>query len=164
MDPLIIAGALAGVPILLALVFRVSAVFVFLSVAAGGLLVNVVGDDASLAAGMWVRNNQHTQMITSFALLLVPVALTLLFMRKTLPRSKFLLHLIPLAATGLALTVLALPILPSGMEQQLFSNRYGDMLKDAQDVIVAAAAVLTLALAWATYRHKEEKASKHGKH
>ncbi len=164
MDPLIIAGALAGVPILLALVFRVSAVYVFLSVAAGALLVNVVGDDASLAAGMWVKNNSHTQLITSFILLLVPVALTLLFMRKTMPRSKVPLHIIPLVLSGLAVAVLALPILPSAMEQQIFANRYGDMLKNAQDVIVAAAALFTLLLVWFTQRHKEEKHSKRGKH
>jgi hypothetical protein len=160
MNPLIIAGALAGIPVLLALVFRVSAVFVFLSVAAGGLLVQMVGDDANLAAGMVVHTG-NIQMITNFVLLLLPLVLTLLFMRKTLPTSKLPLHIVPLVATSLALAILALPLLPSQMQQQILNGPHGDTIDDVKDVVVAGAAVMTLLLTWLTGRHKEHKAGKH---
>lgn len=160
MNSVILLGVLAGVPVLLALLFRVSAVFLFLSMAAGGLLVNVVGDDAGLAAGMMVRG-QNVPMLTNFALLFLPVAITLLFMRKTMPRSKFLLHIIPLVGVGLSLAVLALPLFASHIQQQIFDNRYGNMLKNAQDVIIAATAILTLLLMWLTYRDKSGKHDKH---
>ena len=160
MNALILLGAIAGVPVLLALVFRVSAIFLFLSVAAGSLLVTYVGDDAALALGMVVRG-QNTTLITQFALLLVPVGMSLLFLRKSLPRSKVIFHVPVLVATGAALAVLALPFLDSNAQQQLFSTRYGNVFKDAQDVVVAAAAFMALVLMWLASGPKEDKHKKH---
>jgi hypothetical protein len=160
MNPLILLGIIAGLPVVLALVFRVSGVFLFLSAAVGSLFVSYVGDDASLALGMLVRG-QNTTLVCQFGLLLVPVALSLLFLRKTLPKSKVLLHLPLLVATGASLAVLALPFFDSGAQARVFANQYGDMFKDAQDVVVATAGLLALAILWLTYHHKEDK---HGKH
>jgi hypothetical protein len=161
MDSLILLAAIAGVPVLVALVFRVSAVFLFLSLAAGSLLVTYVGDDASLALGTLVRG-QNTNLIAQFGLLLLPVALTLLLLRKTMPRSRLLLHVPVLVVTGLALAALALPFLDAAAQEKIFANEYGNMLRESQDVAVGAAAILALLLMWLTGRHKEDK--KHKKH
>jgi len=160
MNALILLGAIAGVPVLLALVFRVSAIYLFLSIAAGSLLVTYIGDDASLALGMVVRG-QNTTLITQFALLLVPVGMSLLFLRKSLPKSVMLFHVPVLVAAGAALAALALPYMDSNVQQQLFSTRYGNVFRNAQDVVVAAAAGMTLILMWLTAGHKEGKHKKH---
>jgi hypothetical protein len=160
MNPLILLGAIAGVPVVLALVFRVSGVFLFLSVAVGSLFVSYVGDDASLALGMVVRG-QNTTLMTQFGLLLVPVVLSLLFLRKTLPKSKVLLHVPLLVATGASLAISALPFLDSGAQAKVFANQYGGTFRDAQDVIVATTGLLALAILWLTYHHKEDKHKKH---
>lgn len=161
MESLIILAAIAGVPVLLALFLRVSSVFFFVSIAAGSLLVTYVGDDAALAIGMFVRG-QNTNQIAQLGLLLLPVVLSLIFLKKTMPKSKLLLHLPVLAAGGVALAALALPYLDSNAQEKIFANQYGNLLRESQDVAVAVAAVSALLLMWLSYKQKEDK--KHKKH
>lgn len=163
MTPLILLAAIAGVPVLLALFLRVSAVYLFLSAAAGSLLVTYIGDDAGLALGMMMKG-QNTTLIAQFALLAIPVVLSLFLLRKTMPKSKVLLHLVPLIGTGLTIAVLALPFFDSTTQSQIFANYYGDMFKDAQDVIVGATSLMILFLMWITLKHKEDKKHKKKRH
>lgn len=160
MTPLIILAVAAGLPVLLAIVLRVSAVFLYVSLAAGYLLLQFLGDDAGLAAGAFI-SGPNVPMITQFVVLFLPVALTFIFMRRTLPTTKLLLHVIPLVAISMAGVVIALPLLKSPVQQQIFSTQYGNVIKNSQDIAVGIASVLTLLLMWLTYRHKEPKKGKH---
>jgi len=160
MTPLIILAAIAGLPVLLAILFRVNAVYLFVSLAAGYLMLQFLGDDAGLAMGAFIRG-ANVPMASQFLLLFAPLVFTLLVLRKSLPASKLLFHIIPLIAIGVAAAALALPLLPSPAQQQIFSKPYGDVFRDAQDVAVGAAAVLILLLMWLTMRHKEGKKGKH---
>jgi hypothetical protein len=162
MEPVYLLAVIAGLPILLGLVFRVSAVFLFISVISGSLLVQFMGDDAVLAAGMLFKG-QSADTATLFALLFLPVIFTMLFMRKTMKKSKVLLHIVPLIGVGLSAAVFALPVFADHIEQQITSNKYGEMLTSTDDVIVGATAVSVLLLMWLTERHKEGKHGKHGK-
>jgi hypothetical protein len=159
MNAAIILGVLAGVPVVLALIRRVSAVLLFLSVAGGSLLVTHLSDDATLVSRM-VSRSANVPMITSIVLLVLPVLLTLLLLKKTMPRSKLLLHIIPLLATGLSLAVLALPLLPSHMQAELFAAPYGAPLKNSQDLVIGGTTVLVLLLMLIAHRHKEDKGKK----
>lgn len=158
MTPLIILGLVAGIPIVLALVFRVNAVFLFLSVAAGRLMVMSVSDDADLALGM-ALSSADTGLIAKLGLQLAPVAFTLLFLRKTIPMHKLALHLVPIITTGLALAALTIPLLPQDMSQQILDSSYGHTIEAANDAVIGLATLLTLLLAWFSYRNIE----KHGK-
>ena len=160
MTPLIIMAVAAGLPVLLAIVLRVSALFLYLSLAAGFLLLQFLGDDAGLAARVFVRG-PNVPMIAQFTLLFLPVVLTFLFMRRSMPASKLLFHIVPLIAISLAGVVITLPLLASPVQQQIFANQYGNVLKNSQDIAVGIASILTLLLMWATYRHKESKKGKH---
>lgn len=162
MNWLILLALIAIVPIVLAIVFRISAVYIFLSAAAGSLLVSYVGDDAALALSMFFRG-QNTTVISQFILQLLPVALTILFLKKTMPHSKILLHIFPLITSGLMLAVLVLPFIDTASQQQIFANHYGEMLKELQDLIVGVATLSVLVLAWVSLRHKEGKKSKKAK-
>lgn len=159
MNSLILLAAIAGVPVLLALLLRVSGVFLFLSVVSGNLLVLYLGDDAGLALGMMTRG-KNTNVIAQFILLLLPVILSLFLLKKTLPKSKILLHAPLLAAAGLALASLALPIFDGNTQAKVFATQYGSMLRDYQDVIIGSAAILALLIMWLTYRHKGDKKHK----
>lgn len=161
MDSFVALAALAFVPVLLALFLRVSAVFIFLSLVAGNLLVTYVGDDAGLSLGMFVKG-ANADFLANLGLLLLPVVLSLLFLRRTLPKSKFLLHLPALIASGLSLAVLALPLFDSNAQEQIFANQYGMMIRENQDIIIGATALMVLFIMWMTYRHKGDK--KHKKH
>lgn len=159
MNALALLLGIAVVPIVIALIFRVSGVFLFLSAAAGYLLVLYVGDDAGLVLGMSVRFG-NVNIMAQLLLLLIPVLLTLLFLKKTLPKHKLLLHLPLQIATGLALSAMALPLLDSRSQEQIFANHYGNLLRESQDMFVGVATVLALLIMWFTYRHKEDKKSK----
>lgn len=155
MDALIILALIAGIPVLLALLLRVSGVFLFLSLASGNLLLLYLGDDAGLASSMLVRG-QNSYMIAQLVLLVLPIVLSLFLLKRTLPKAKILLHLPLLATTGLALATLALPLFDSNTQAKVFATQYGGMLRDYQDVIIGSAAVLALLVMWFTYRHKTE--------
>lgn len=162
MHPLIILALTAGVPTLLALVLRVSAVHFFLSIATGSLFVTHLGDDTSLALDMMMRG-QNNVLIASMGLLLVPVLLTILFLRKSATKNTVFLHVVPLVLSGLALGVLLLPFFDSNAQAQIFQSFYGDKFKDAQDVIIGLAGLSVLALAWLTGKPRVGKHAKHHK-
>jgi hypothetical protein len=56
--------------------------------------------------------------------------------------------------------VLAIPILPSEVQGQLFGMPSGDVFKNSQDLIVSITAIMVLMLMWRGYKHSD---GKHGK-
>jgi hypothetical protein len=92
--------------------------------------------------------------------LLLPVILTLFFLRKSTTRGKFFLHLIPIIGCGLSIAVLALPMLPNEVQGQIFGYPSGDVFKNSQDLIISITGIVVLLLMWSTYKHHE---GKHGK-
>ena len=155
MITLVILATIVGLPILLALLFRVNAIFLFLGVATGVLLAQYISDDTSLVIDSFfsrVNVDQYVKLI----LLLLPVVLTLLFLRKTMNSSQLLLHLVPIILTSIALATLVVGYLPGGVQHNLDANRYGHLILSAQNVAIAAASLLTLILAWLTGGHKSK--------
>lgn len=157
--PLVLIASIAGIPALLSLLLRVNAVFVFLSIAAGNLLVLYLGRDAGNVGEMFIKGS-NGPMIAQLAVLGLPLLLTFIFLRKTLPTSKILLHFLPVVASGIMLAALTLPILPSDLQGQVFGSAVGPYFKNSQGLIVGAASVLTLLLTWFTYRSREDHSGK----
>lgn len=163
MTPLIILGAIAGAVVLLSILLRVNAVFLFIGVAAGNLLVSSMSDDADLVIGVFAKGS-NSELIAPLVLMALPVLFMLLFLRKTIPASKVILQIVPLTATGLMLAVLLLPLLPESMSAEIYGTEYGDLIKTTRDVVIGAAVLITLFLSWMGYRHKPEgKKGKKGK-
>jgi hypothetical protein len=154
MVPLLIVGLIAGLPVLLAIIFRVSAVFLFLSIAVGNLLVLYLGMEAGLVSGL-VSTNSSAPMVAQLVLLFVPVILTLLLLRKSLPKHKVLMHLLPLLACGFMLMAVALPLLPGGVQGDILASPAGPYFDNTQNLIVGSAALLVLLLTWLTHRSHE---------
>jgi hypothetical protein len=159
MTPLILVAAMAGLPFLLALILRVSAVYLFLSLLIGDILVRYLSDDVTLAISTFQRNF-HSDFAVQLGLLAAPIILTLFFLRRSVPKSKLLLHIVPLAVTSAAMVVLALPLLPGGVQHNIVTTPWGNVIKNSQDLILSIAGITVLLLAWLTGRHKEG----HGKH
>lgn len=152
--------AFALVPLLLAFVFRVNSVMLFLSLACGSLLQKTLGESTSLALWSIVKNGPIDE-ISNLILLGLPVLMTLVISRKTMRHSGVFLQLVPLIATCAAAAMLALPLLSPGIIGALYAGPFGKELKQSQDVVIALAAVLNLMLAWRVYRYHDH--SKHGK-
>lgn len=159
MVPLILIAVIIGLPVLLGLTFRVSAVFLFVSVAAGELLVRVVGDDAGLALGAFVKN-QNTSTIANLILLILPVVFTIFLLKKSLAKSKVLLHIVPFVAVGSILFLFIVPILPSSLQVHILGDSITSSVVKSQDLIIGASSLLILITMWSTYRHHEKH---HGK-
>ncbi len=154
MTPLILLAVVASIPLLQALFLRVNTICVFLSIAVGELLVRSVGDDLAFMIGAIVKS-QNSAVIAQITLLLLPLLLSFYLMRHTLPRSRILLHALPLAGSGIMLAIFILPLLPSSIQGQVLNDPTGKALQHAQDVIVAVTAIATLVLMWLTGRHHE---------
>ncbi len=159
MIPLILLGLIAGVPVFLALLLRVSAVFLFLGILVGDVIVKYLSDDVILVLSGFIKN-EHLPMIAQLCLLFLPPVFIVVGLRKSLPRSKMLLHVLPLIFTGLGLAVLALPLLTSGTQAAIFGTAIGRLLRNSQDLIMCGAGLLVLGLAWHSYKHKPDKKHK----
>lgn len=161
MTPIILFAVLAGLPVLNALLMRVSAVFLFASIAVGNFLVLYLSDDVVLAVNAFTKG-KNIPMIVQLSLLLAPIILTLYFLRKSMPKSKFLLHVVPIIGCGLSVAVLAVPLLPSEVQGQVFGIPSGDVFKNSQDLIVSVTAIMVLMLTWQSYRpHEGKRGKKH---
>ncbi|MBI3624084.1 hypothetical protein HY218_00460 [Candidatus Saccharibacteria bacterium] len=158
MQPLVILAIIAVLPLLLALLLRVSALFLFLGVAAGALLAQYIADDASLVLNSFFTHINVDQYV-KLGLLVLPVVLTLLFLRKTLSASQLVFQLVPLVVTSAAFATLVIGMLPGGVQYNIVSNPIGKIANSSQNVMVAASTLLTLLLAWFTQGHRRR-----GKH
>lgn len=157
--PIVLFAVLAGLPVINAVIFRVSAIFLFTSIAVGNFLVLYLSDDVILALNVFSKD-KNIPMIARLTLLLLPVILTLFVLRKSLAKSKLLLHILPIIGCGLSVAVLAVPMLPSEVQGQLFGLPSADVFKNSQDLIISITAIMVLILMWRGYRHTE---GKHGK-
>lgn len=162
MDALIVVGLIVSAPLVLSLLFRVSAVMLFLSIAIGSLLVKYFGDDASVVLGSFVHS-ANLERITNLSLQLLPVALTLFFLRKSASAGQFILHIVPLVLSSAALGMMALPLLSAGTQGAFYNTSVGKSVKPADDVIIGAASVSVLLLAWAVGKPHHSGRGKHHK-
>ncbi len=161
MTPLLIIAVITLLPVVLALVLGVNSVFLFLSVVVGTLLQAHLTDSVSLALSSFVRSGQ-TDTIAAIGLLVLPVVLTLIILRKSAKMSTLVLQLAPIVFTGLVFGYAVLGQLSGSFQDQVYTSQFGGNIKQASDVVIATAAVLNLLLAWSLYRRKHDP--KHSKH
>lgn len=142
-------------PVLAALVLRVNAALLFMSIAVGALLEQTLGDSTAFTLTTLVHI-AHNDEVARIGLLALPIVLTLLFLRKTAKRRDMLLQLLPLLLCGAALAAIVLPLLTPGIRGAVAISRYSLVIDQSQDLVVAAAAAINMMLAWRSFRHREE--------
>ena len=150
MVPLIVFGAIVGAPVLLALVMRVNAVYVFMSIAAGFLLQMSLSDSVDLLVATFLRGS-NSLVIARVGLLVLPILLTIILLRKTIGRS-LLFQIIPLLFSGMMLGVLLLPLLTPGFSQAVYNTQYGDSIRSASDLVTAIAVASNMILAYMLFK------------
>jgi hypothetical protein len=150
----LLLASIAAAPLLLALVFRVNSVMIFLSIAVGSMLQKTLGESASLALSSVMKHGPVDQ-VANVLLLALPLVLTLFFARKTMQHSSVFLQLVPLVSACAAGAALALPLLTPSVQATVYGAPFGHQLKQMQDLIIALAAVLNLLLAWRVYRYHD---------
>lgn len=166
MTPYIILGVLLALPLLLGVAFRVSASALFFSVMAGELLGRYFHNEVAAFARSTFKTQASAEYSEAFIILL-PLFLTALFMHGSISRGKTILHIIPLAITGIVLAAFVLPILPYEIQQQVMTVPLGKQLLDTSNMIIGVVVFLQLISLWLLSRapgephgHKKKKHKK----
>lgn len=165
MTPLIAIGALAAGLLLVCLVLRINAIFMFVAFATGELLLHYLASDAAVAVGGFIKN-PRADVFAALFLLGAPIVLCILFLRKSLPAAGVLLHIVPLAFIAAATALTALGILSKSYQQSFYSSPIGIIVHNAQNLIIVGSGVATLLLIFiiGRPRNEEAKSKHHGKH
>jgi hypothetical protein len=158
MTPYIILAAVLGLPPILGLIFRVSTSHLFFSLMAGELLGRYFGHEAELIIASVFRQPEVAQY-AELAVVLLPVFVTAVLLRGTLTKSRAVLHIIPLAVTGVVLGAFALPILPETIQEIVQTVPIGKALLDVSNLVVGLVVLLQLVALWllnGAHNHKEK--------
>lgn len=160
--PLIVLIGLVAVPILLLFFLRVNAAFVFLSLCLGNVLVQFAGTDAaSIVAGASTSSYATTSTIR-LALLVAPAVLTIIFMMGTVKGNRKYFNLLPAAATGLLVALLAVPLLSPGLMHDIQTLGAWQSVQQVQSGVVAASTLVCLVFLWSSRpKGHDEKHKKH---
>jgi hypothetical protein len=179
MTPVIILAAIVLIPVVLLMVLRINAALVFLSLCLGDVLVQfVAGDASSFFSLLSMSQASHAGQLNQFStqltqpvhatngtvrliLLLVPMALTAIFMIRTIhSKGRLLLNALPAAGTGLLGALLIVPLLPAGLSHNIIDSSLWSQVQRAQDLIVGASALVCLFVLWL----QRPKSGNEGKH
>lgn len=161
MSPDIMLLVLAGAPLAILMFFRVNASLVFLSACLGTVLLTFIGEDVEEFTSMFLPFLGGNNL--KLALVLLPVVLTTVFMVKTVRGGRLLFNVLPAAGTGLVLTLLIVPLLPTGYAVEVQMSETWQLLQQLQTLVVGASALACLFFLW-TQRPKHDHHKKHGKH
>lgn len=160
--PLAVLIGLVAVPIALLFFLRVNAAFVFLSLCLGSVLVQFAGDDAASIVTGASTGAHVTESTIKLALLVAPAVLTILFMMGTAKGNKKFLNLVPAAATGVLVALLAVPLLAPGLANNIQGLPAWQSVQRVQSGVVAASTLVCLMFLWSSRpKGHEEKGKKH---
>jgi hypothetical protein len=158
MTSTIILWSILIFPLVLGVLFRVGAPHLFFSLMAGELLARYFGHDVEkLAADNLAR--QTPERYGEIILVLAAMLLTAFFMRGTVTKSRLLLHVIPLAVTGVIMAAFLLPLLPPGLQENISTTYVGGWILNLNRAIIGVVVVFQLISLWLFNR--SEKKSKH---
>lgn len=154
----------AGVPILLAVLLRVNAAILFMSLCLGAVLVQYTTSDTSAFVGSVAPQGNIGQNLVRIALLFLPMALTMLFMFHSVKGgTKALLNIIPAIALGLLSALLVEPFLSSGLRGNIERSPVWHQFIQAQTLIIGFGAAISLLFLW-LHRGGGGEKGKHVKH
>ena len=156
-------------PAVVLMLLRINAALVFLSLCLGNVLIQFVSGDAG---NFLVQQSGQVSLPAAYTgantvklvLLLLPAALTAIFMIKTVHgQGRLLLNLLPAAGVGLLGALLVVPLLPPGLSHNVVGSSLWTQAHRLQDLIVGGSAVVCLIVLW-LQRPKAGGSRKHGRH
>lgn len=147
MPPVILLALIAGVPLVLLTLLRIKPLYIFTSVITGYLWMQFLGEPAELVVDSMLHPG-NPDVIARLALLAIPVGLTLFFMRGSLSASALPFQFFLLVANSVLITVLVVNVLSVDMQDSLYQTSPGQILRQANDVLIAGIAGLHLLVMW----------------
>jgi hypothetical protein len=147
MPAIVLLGLLIGLPLILLTVLRVKPLYIFTSVVTGYLWVQFLGDPAELMLQS-MTHVQYPGVVARLALLLIPIVLTLLLMKHSLSPSALPFQFFLLVANSLLIATFIIDNLPGGTQASLYATNPGNVLRQANDVLIAGIAGLHVLVMW----------------
>jgi hypothetical protein len=158
MIPLVIIGGVILLPLVFMTVLRVNAAIVFLSLCLGGVLVQLIGGDASQFMNLFSGSKDFSHNTAALALIILPTLFTMFVMIKTVHgKIGLILNVLPAAAVGVLALLLIEPYLSQSLQHSITNTKEWHNLHDLQALILSISAVISLIFLWI-------QRPKHGKH
>jgi hypothetical protein len=170
MNPTLTLAAIVVIPAAVLMLLRINAALVFLSLCLGNVLVQFVASDAS--SWLTTFSSSHTTTVVTttnsnikLALLLLPAALTALFMVRTVQSSsRLLLNLLPSVGVGLLGALLVVPLLSPNASHNIIASPLWWHAQQTENLIVGGSAIVCLIVLWMQRPHAGGKKSHKSKH
>jgi hypothetical protein len=146
----IVLIAAVAIPAVLLVLLRTNSAVVFFALCSGSLLVRFIGDDANLV-GTVVGNNSHAvSQYAELVLLLLPAVVVAIILRKTVSTTKIAFNVLPAIAVGLVGVLLAVPLLPGGMQASVVNTEGWKLLEHSQELVLGASVLVSVVVLWIT--------------
>jgi hypothetical protein len=160
MDATLVLAVIAVTPVALITFFRSNAAIVFFALCAGSVLERYVSDSAALVANS-MGSRSNTDSFVHLGLLALPPLLTMFLLKKSIKPSKTIVNIFPAVAAGLTAAILAVPILPGGLQANVVNTEAWRQLSNYADFILAAGTGVALVALALTYKMPKDHHKKH---
>ena len=151
---------ITALPIILILVLKTRASLVFMALCAGSVLATFASKATLDLVQSFYSNYSYTaESIVLITLLILPALLTIVFLRRTVTGTTFMLNLAPTVLTGVVTLLLVVPLLPPGVRYSIFRTEIWTQIVQYQGVIVGLAVFLSCIQLWSgskALKHKKK--------
>lgn len=149
----IIVIAIAIVPVLILISFRINAAVAFMSLCLGYVLVQFVSPDSSAFMTLFSTSRTLNNVVNSggginIFLLLLPLVLTSVFMVHTVRGLRLLINILPAIGVGLVGILFVVPLLPYTTQHNIINSSFWFQLHRSQDLAVGMSALASLLVLW----------------
>lgn len=159
MEAYAILAFLFGLPLLIGTLFRVPTAHLFVTILAAEILERYFRTDVELALSPFIADERILGYV-GVAMLIIPLALTGVFLKKTASGARMMLHIIPLILSGVVFAAFAAPTLPASVQDLLMSVEPGELLLTNASFIVGVTVFLQLLSLWFLTKAKDAKSKK----
>lgn len=156
MSEYIAIGIIIAFPIALGILLRVNASHLFFSVMAGELLARYFGEDAEMA----IHTMFHNESLIAYSHLFImtlPVVLTAIVLKNSVPRTRVVINIGPLIVTGLVYAAFAIPLLPPDVQSQITKTALGQEFVNSTSALIGFVVLFQLVVLWLTERGDPSK-------
>ena len=162
MVSLVILIGLVLLPLVAALLFRSNGAVAFLSVCLGSVLAAAVSTDvADFITGFTPLDSEAVVQWVQAGLVILPLLVSVLMTRRSVPASKQLLNFIPALAAGLLLVLFVVPVLPDSVKDLATSNTLWDSILNLETLVLLAGGLAAYTLFLFLRPHRKDDEKKH---
>jgi hypothetical protein len=163
MTEYIMLGVMAAV-VLVQVILRTNTAIAFFALCAGSVLLTSTGDNASLVASSLTSGIDTSTNVVKVILLLTPLAVCIVMLKKHISSALLPLALIPAICTALLGGIFVTPLLSDGTEGAVVQTKSWEVLMQYQELIVVIGLVTSIVIVGLTIKKPHNAKHKKGKH